>query len=90
MGGGGQWRWPPFICKGAGSRKYAQRPQVSGNVAGDLAAPRVVIGGRLFFRGKIEMQGDKNLEPRRPGKAGADAPNAGAAAPQAAAEAGSK
>jgi cytoskeletal protein CcmA (bactofilin family) len=55
----------------------------SGSLEGDIAAPRVVIAEGAFFKGKIDMKGDKNREPRRPPKGGAEAPKA-------AADAGSK
>jgi cytoskeletal protein CcmA (bactofilin family) len=76
----------------SGNVSAAERVEVApgGSVEGDIAAPRVVIAEGAFFRGKIDMQGDKSRESRRPGKAGADAPHAGAAAPRAAAEGGSK
>jgi cytoskeletal protein CcmA (bactofilin family) len=37
----------------------------SGSLEGDIAAPRVVISEGAFFRGNIEMKGDKSREPRR-------------------------
>jgi cytoskeletal protein CcmA (bactofilin family) len=57
----------------------------AGSLEGDIAAPRVVIAEGAFFRGNIDMKGDKNREPRRAPKGG------GGESPQsAAAEAGSK
>jgi cytoskeletal protein CcmA (bactofilin family) len=55
----------------------------AGSLEGDIAAPRVVIAEGAFFRGKIDMKGEQNREPRRPAKAAAETP-------QPAAEAGSK
>ena len=56
----------------------------AGSLEGDIAAPRVVIAEGAFFRGNIDMKGDKNREPRRAPKGGGESPQS------AAAEAGSK
>jgi cytoskeletal protein CcmA (bactofilin family) len=56
----------------------------AGSLEGDIAAPRVVIAEGAFFRGNIDMKGDKNQEPRRAPKGGGESPKS------AAAEAGSK
>lgn len=37
----------------------------SGSLEGDIAAPRVVIAEGAFFKGRVEMTGDKGREPRR-------------------------
>ncbi len=56
----------------------------AGSLEGDIAAPRVVIAEGAFFRGNIDMKGDKNREPRRAPKGAGESPQS------AAAEAGSK
>jgi cytoskeletal protein CcmA (bactofilin family) len=98
VGAGGSVRGPVHgqvvrvIGQVSGNVSATERVEVApgGSVEGDIAAPRVVIAEGAFFRGKIDMQGDEKREPRRPGKAGADAPNAAAAPPRAVAEAGSQ
>lgn len=59
----------------------------AGILEGDIAAPRVVIAEGAFFKGKIDMKGDKNQEPRRPSNSGK---GGGGDSTKAAAEAGSK
>jgi cytoskeletal protein CcmA (bactofilin family) len=56
----------------------------AGSLEGDIAAPRVVISEGAFFRGNIDMKGDKNRETRRAPKGGGESPKS------ASAEAGSK
>jgi cytoskeletal protein CcmA (bactofilin family) len=38
----------------------------SGSVEGDIAAPRIVIAEGAFFKGRVEMTGEKVREARRP------------------------
>jgi cytoskeletal protein CcmA (bactofilin family) len=98
VGAGGSVRGPVsgqvvrVIGKVAGNVSAGERVEVGrgGSVEGDLAAPRVVIAEGAFFRGNIDMKGDKNREPSRPGKADAGAPRADAGPPRTAAEAGSE
>jgi cytoskeletal protein CcmA (bactofilin family) len=59
----------------------------AGTLEGDIAAPRVVIAEGAFFKGKIDMKGDKNQEPQRPSNSGK---GGGGDSAKAAAEAGSK
>jgi cytoskeletal protein CcmA (bactofilin family) len=59
----------------------------AGILEGDIAAPRVVIAEGAFFKGKIDMKGEKNQEPRRPSTSGKGGSGDSA---MAAAEAGSK
>ena len=41
----------------------------SGNLEGDIAAPRVIIAEGAFFKGRVEMRsGDKGQAPERPEK----------------------
>ena len=42
----------------------------SGSLEGDVAAPRIVISEGAFFKGKVEMKGEKSREARRPRGAG--------------------
>lgn len=45
----------------------------SGSLEGDISAPRVVIAEGAFFKGRVEMTGEKGREPRRskgPGEGG--------------------
>ncbi|HLX08823.1 MAG TPA: polymer-forming cytoskeletal protein [Thermoanaerobaculia bacterium] len=81
----------------AGNVSGSERVEVGagGSVEGDITAPRVTIAEGAFFKGKIEMQSEKNREPRRTGKAAADAPPGNANATKASnasskVEAGSK
>ncbi len=66
----------------AGNVSGSERVEVGagGSVEGDITAPRVTIAEGAFFKGKIEMQSEKNREPRRAGKAAADAPPGDASA----------
>ncbi|HEY0783758.1 MAG TPA: polymer-forming cytoskeletal protein [Thermoanaerobaculia bacterium] len=38
----------------------------SGSLEGDIAAPRVIIAEGAFFKGRVDMKGDKNREGNRP------------------------
>jgi len=38
----------------------------SGSVEGDIAAPRIVIAEGAFFKGRVEMTGERVREARRP------------------------
>jgi cytoskeletal protein CcmA (bactofilin family) len=38
----------------------------SGSVEGDVSAPRIIIAEGAFFKGRVEMKGDKAEEARRP------------------------
>lgn len=46
----------------------------SGSLEGDISAPRVVIAEGAFFKGRVEMTGEKSREPRR-GKASGEVGN---------------
>ena len=73
----------------AGNVSAAERVEVSpsGSVEGDIAAPRVVIAEGAFFKGRIEMSGEKNAAgrsangPGEPPRAAAE-PQKTAATPQ--------
>lgn len=46
----------------------------SGSLEGDVAAPRIVISEGAFFKGQVEMTGEKSREARRPRGAGEPEP----------------
>jgi cytoskeletal protein CcmA (bactofilin family) len=52
----------------AGNVEAADRIEVtaSGNVEGDMAAPRVIIAEGAFFKGRVEMRGNKGVDARLP------------------------
>jgi len=51
----------------------------AGSLEGDIAAPRVIIAEGAFFKGRVDMKGDKNREGNRP--KGAAEPSSKAAEP---------
>ena len=55
-----------------GNVTAADRVEVSptGSIEGDISAPRIVIAEGAFFRGRVEMKGEENREPRRTRRAG--------------------
>ena len=46
----------------------------SGSLEGDISAPRIVISEGAFFKGQVEMKGEKAREARRPRGAGEPEP----------------
>lgn len=42
----------------------------TGSLEGDIAAPRIIISEGAFFKGRVEMRGDRAREARRPREAG--------------------
>jgi cytoskeletal protein CcmA (bactofilin family) len=94
VGAGGTVRGPieaqvvRIVGQVIGDVSASERVEVgaAASLEGDIAAPRVVIAEGAFFKGKIDMKGEKNREPRRP----QSSPKSGGEAPKAAADAGSK
>ncbi|HEV7785304.1 MAG TPA: polymer-forming cytoskeletal protein [Thermoanaerobaculia bacterium] len=83
VGAGGVVRGPisaqrvQVMGKVLGNVRGSDRVEVdaAGTLEGDIAAPRVVIAEGAFFKGKVEMTGDKAKDerpasrgPARPGK----------------------
>lgn len=57
-----------------GDVRGAERVEVgsAGALEGDIVAPRVILSEGAFFKGKVEMQGDKACGERPTGKAAAE------------------
>jgi cytoskeletal protein CcmA (bactofilin family) len=67
-----------------GNVNAAERVEVapSGTLEGDVAAPRIIIAEGAFFKGRVEMKGEKAEETRRAKGAGEPAGQTKATAPE--------